>query len=228
MHVKTYALGIVVALGTTMVCFAGCGSTVNEGTGASHTTTSSSSGTGGGTMATGTTSSASSSSSGSSGTGGGSVCDQACAHAAMCGDDVCTMFGINCATAGTQYDCLATCLNDVPCAELPQQALGCYQSCQGDGGTGGTSDGGTAVACEACAGQSCQASAGACVADTQCEMWLGCVNGCTAAVPGCVAACNTMYASSAPLYTPLFVCTCNNCSSQCSMENPCAYAGDGG
>jgi hypothetical protein len=143
MHVKAYAPGIAAVLGATIVCFAGCGTTVHEATGGSGgaaTTGSSASSASGGMTTAGSTSSASSSS--SSGTGGENACETGCAHAMMCGLDICGTMGINCATVGTQYDCLANCLDAVPCAQLNQEtALGCYESCQS--ADGGTSDGGS-------------------------------------------------------------------------------------
>jgi hypothetical protein len=241
MRVQTYALGISMAIGATVAGFAGCGGSVNQTTSAStggggHQT-STVTGTATGTSVTVTTSTVSATSTtASSSSGGGTPCDMGCAHAKMCGFDICTMLGINCATVGTMYDCVFNCTNPESCSQLTNGgALACYQMCQGMMGDGGTGDGGSGMACAQCAGMqgNCQSQIGACAQDPtmKCQPWLQCAGACNQQMmppPSCFAACDAMYASEKSLYAPIYACACSKCPNECASSNPCAYGMDGG
>lgn len=252
MRVKTFALGITAALGAALAGFAGCNGDVEEATGSGTTgtggvqsttatataVTSSSSGT---TTVTGTTTSvpATTSSSSSSGSGGGSPCDMACAHAASCGVNVCQLGGINCATAGSAYDCLAECIDALPCSSLNFTSLaGCQKQCAAtsDGGTGpadggATPDGGLLSGCGGCVAQSCITPALACYESAACKGWITCAQACyTAAAPSvaCFQACDAQNPGASTLAAPIYACTCSSCATQCASADPCAAGTDGG
>jgi hypothetical protein len=256
MRFTTVALVIGAVLGPVAVGFVGCGGNVAEvttsstgstgstgagGTGGQGVTVSTATSAGTVMASTVTSSTASSSTTTSGGADGGTPCDQACAHASMCGLDVCQMLNVNCETVGTQYDCLFSCLDGVPCGQLNQQAaLACYESCQAtvpDSGVGegGLDDGGTMtnMACEVCVGQSCTAQVGACAQDqaSGCQGWFACTGGCytqTPPDPTCFDNCDAQYPNAAAEYGAVYACACSSCNSECAGGDPCGHAGDGG
>jgi hypothetical protein len=133
MHIRTYALGITLSLGVTISWFGGCGGTTVENTGAGTTT-----GTGGTTGSTSTsTTTGSTTSASTASTTSESLCQQACAHVQTCTNGLgnCSDIGINCATAGSQYDCLANCVNNTSCANFGLATLTtCEHMCNPDAG----------------------------------------------------------------------------------------------
>jgi hypothetical protein len=166
---------------------------------------------------------------------------EGCAHAAMCGFDVCKMFNINCANVTNMFDCVLNCVNGLSCQQLFMGGFACYQMCQGDGGPppfdggpppfdGGFGDGGPAGQCGQCALQSCQMQSFACFANPACMPWGQCAVGCFMgnATPGCFAACDAMYPMAKTNYDPVYSCLCTSCSTQCSAADPCAAGQDGG
>jgi hypothetical protein len=68
-----------------------------------------------------------------------SPCDQACAHVQACTGITCSTVGVDCATLGSSYDCVAECVDNTPCASL---GAGTFTTCQGQCGDGGAGDGG--------------------------------------------------------------------------------------
>ncbi len=238
MRVTTYAWGIAASATVTVAWFAGCGGSVNEvtggtGNGGHPTTTTVSTGTGATTTTstpTGGTTTVSTVTTTTSSTGT-TPCDMACAHAQMCGFDVCGMFNINCATVGSQYDCAFECINNVSCQNLLSQGMAFLQATCTDGGTGDAGPGDAAPAdggatCQSCAETSCTSALGACAADTSCLGWLQCANACS--TPSCYQACDAMYPTASSEYAAVYSCACTNCSTECATENPCAAGMDGG
>lgn len=239
MRVKTYALGITVSLGGTVAWFAGCGGTVAEttsgGNGGHVTTTTVTTGTTSSSSSSSTTSSSTTSSSGT--TTGTSACDMACAHIQTCTGFTCMQAMIDCSTVGSQFDCIASCISATDCADLGVQT---YQKCQGmcagDGGgatDGGAGDGGAASQCGMCGVQKCGQAAfqSGCLQNMACQSWLQCIGACNMANPptaGCFAACDAMYPTAKAQYDQIYMCTCMNCSNECSTVDPCAHGQDGG
>lgn len=234
------------ACGGTIAIESGSGSGVSSSRSASSTAVSSSStglggapGFGGSPSLDAAVSTVASSSSsggvgGAGGAGGGSPCDMACAHVEACFGITCGVVGINCATLGSGFDCVAECINDTPCANLSQGTLTTCQAQCADGGTppidAGT-DGSTSAGCEACVGSSCLTALKQCEGDATCKSWVGCAEACfnqPAAGPSCFSACDAQYPGAANLYAPVYSCVCQSCNSQCADVNACAAGTDGG
>ncbi|MBK8254228.1 MAG: hypothetical protein IPK82_16365 [Polyangiaceae bacterium] len=211
----------------------GCGNTVTTnntgGGGGSGGAMTSSSSTGGSTtsstVTTTTTSSSTSTSSSTttSGTGGGTVCDQACGKAEMCGlpGGQCGQF-VDCGTM--QGVCFANCVNDpsVDCGAIfaalqgnPGPLTTCIQGCQG-GGTGGAGTGGAGGGpgsqCQQCGQNQCAQAAFQCFqtsGQAECQGWLSCVDNCLDAA--CVDGCTMMFPGGAVIED----CACTNCAMEC-------------
>jgi hypothetical protein len=271
MRFSTYALAITGSFAATVLVFVGCGGTiktagtgtttgnggsVNSGAGghtAGVTVTASSSSTGspsasstsGGAGGASSGAGAGGAFSGSTSTGAGgapALCQQGCAHAVMCGIDVCGMLNINCATVGNQFDCLLACVDGVSCTNFVGGAYACYQMCMGDGGPppldggpppfdgGLPMDAGPAAQCGQCGLGSCQAELLGCYQNTTCAPWgmcaLACFQGNTS--PGCFAACDAQYPNAKASYDAIYSCLCTSCSTQCAAADPCAAGMDGG
>jgi hypothetical protein len=147
------------------------------------------------------------------------------------------MVGINCATMGTQYACIETCIANTPCAQL---GVGTLQTCQGqcnvpDGGpppgdAGQAVDAGPSGAqCLQCNTMSCGQQGLACFQDMTCQKWLGCIQmTCMYGDEACYEMCDAMYSAAENLYTPIYACSCSKCAGQCTALNPCAHGLDGG
>ncbi len=203
----------------------GAGGSGTTGSGGAPVTSSSST--------TSNSSSTSTTSSTTSSTGGGTKCDDACGHAADCGLDVCAFAGIDCATAGNQYDCFSDCVIVAPCDEINALAnqnfntpLGaCLQGCQGGGGGagGGGVGGGPAGTCQQCGQNNCQNAAFQCFQQSgqqECQNWITCVGGC--ADSACFDNCTAMY----PGGQVIADCACTSCAADCGAL--CAGGGGGG
>jgi hypothetical protein len=178
------------------------------------------------------------SSGGMGGTGGGSVCDDACALAVMCGlpDGLCEQY-LDCGTP--QGECFALCVAQpgVDCAELfdalqgnPGPLTDCVQACQGGGtgGTGGTGMGGAGGSgpsqqCQQCGQDQCAGAAQECFMDNgiqPCQGWINCVGGCSD--PACFNGCTAMF----PAGKGMADCACGSCAMECS--GICSGSGTGG
>jgi hypothetical protein len=185
----------------------GTTATGNVAVTATSTTTTSGGGNGG---SLGVGGAAAGGASGAGGAGGSTTmaCNQACQHAASCGFDVCGMFGIMCTNVPPMYDCILNCIDGVPCANFMGGAFACYQMCMNMGNDGGPPPN-----------------------DAGCFGWLQCQGACyqqSPIDPTCFGNCDMMFPNAAPLYDPVYACTCTSCMSQCGAENPCSHVPDGG
>lgn len=166
----------------------------------------------------------------SSSTGTGDVCEDGCAHVAMCGFDLCAMAGVDC--SNPQFDCPMQCVLGATCEELialvsmnpPPQLAACLEACQG--GMGGGGEGGAPPDCQGCIFQNDCATP--CITDNQCiQGWGQCAQSCTD--PACFDACDAMFPQSAAIYAQVYDCACTACEPQCGAAMaPCDTGAGGG
>jgi hypothetical protein len=259
MRAEALAFGLVVTVGA-VAGFAGCGSSIettatgaggnggaatSTGTGPITTTNDASVGVGtGGTATVSSTAVTVSVSSTSSSGGPDPTCEAACMHAASCGSNVCTQYGITCNQVNAQLDCIAACIANTPCPISGSAALGCLEMCKGGSSSssssgfgsssvavGSSSSGMTGSTCQSCSVQSCSGSIGMCAANQTCLKWLECVQPCNQATPldpACFAACDMQNAGASGLYGAVYSCACSSCATECGSIPECGATVDAG
>jgi len=166
-------------------------------------------------------------------TGPMTVCDEACAHAAECGLNICGFQMLDC--ANRQYECAAECIKDASCEQILSIASGdidpalgvCLYVCQ-NGGQGG---GGQGEQCGTCLFQNdCLDPIQTCPGATDCDAWGDCASACAQSdpQPSCFDACDAQYPGAAPAYSLVYECGCTSCETDCtSMIDPCNQGGSG-